>query len=160
METILWAQRKSIAERDIFSKNGIRLDNDSPEASSLYHFLVDLQLPEIYKEKNLIIRRVLHTQLKYEYIIHSNFNEVDEDNRKVAYMLYVGANNFLEFLEGIKKEPSLYGYTCKNDDYIKIKSAVIKNKKLQYIKIGSIFIGSILTLALLTILIYYIKQNG
>lgn len=157
METILWAQRKSIAEKDIFSKNGTRLDNNSPEAISSYHFLVNMKLPEIYKEKNLIVRRVVPSQLKYEYIIHSNFNEVDEDNRKVAYMMYVGANNLQEFLEGIKTEPSIYGYTCKSDDYVKIKDAVIKNKKLQNIKIG-IFIGIIAALVLLTIITF--MQHG
>lgn len=144
MKTLLWIQSKNNSEKNILSCNGERIAEEDSRYQKLFDVLASPQHKPAIENGNFSFYQK-HLRKQTEYIIYSNFNELDDINRQVAYMAGIVADSFDEAEKALENEAKLYGYTCRNTDIECIKKYLAKPKIAKILSV----IGLILFIILL-----------
>lgn len=137
---ILWIQSKCAKDSDILSVDGIRIENTSKKFDNYASMALDVkrEYQLLKKGNNLSIYKIS----KNTYLIFSNFNEVDEVDRKIGFMSYIKTDK--DPLALLQKEAQLYGYTLDDNDKKLIDSYTKQKNK--------VLVSLILTTLLLTLI--------
>lgn len=134
MNKIFWYQSKEVRGSNKILNNEeelLLLDGNNIKAQELFNSLYEIQdkSREIFSDKNLLIKKYKNKG----YFFSSNFTDLDELSRKIAFMFYTESNDANDIIMQMNSYAEKIDKNYDLDDISHIKEQFEKKKKNQKI---------------------------
>lgn len=134
MNKIFWHQSKEVMGSNKILNNEeelLLLDGNNIQAQELFDSLYEIQdkSRKIFSNKNLLIRKYKNKG----YFFSSNFTDLDELSRKIAFMFYTESNDANDIIMQMNSFAEKIDKNYESDDISNIKEQFQKKKNNQKI---------------------------